>query len=492
MRVERCRVDPHARARAPHAVLGHACELAEPARALLARSEDPLPLLEMLGPLAAYPRGDVHDRRARRDLRERSRHLRGARIASLRRGRHRAHDDRLEEVDLSPPLGGDPLAPGLQCLRRRQRGTERHRADELGIPLPVVEAAIDDELPEQDADGVEVGGAPDRLDSKLLRRHVGELALEEALARVVNARPRLRDAEVEKASVAVDAHEDVLGRHVTMDDPERLAHLVRRFVRRMETGEHARDDREHDLHRDRRVRSEGALVQVAERHTVHVLLDEDDLISVEDHVEHGNDVGMVDPRGDARLVVEHRDELRVVDVLRMEPLRCDEPRDPLGRDEPRRVHRRHPSPRDRLVQHVATDDRRLHVLGECALVHRGTSESASKRAGLVRMEASSSTATASARASPERPRRSRSRKQPPPPIHSRARVAPTLSASHPPCAGRSSSGCARGLAGGPPQRAVRAPSLDGKSKQVGQARGVRTKMSATGSDTRSMKSTPSR
>src|SRR5262249_1693721 len=83
--------------------------------------------------------------------------------------------------------------------------------------------------------------------SKLLGRHVGELALHDAGCRLLGAAHHLRDSEIREACHTVDTDEDVVGGHVAMHDAERAALLVDRLVRGMETFEdvtqHSRSDR---------------------------------------------------------------------------------------------------------------------------------------------------------------------------------------------------------------------------------------------------------
>ena len=99
--------------------------------------------------------------------------------------------------------------------------------------------------------------------------------------------------------------------------------------------------------------------QPVQRHAVHVLLDEHDLVAGRHDVEHGHDVAVVDLRRDARLVEEHRDELGVLGELGMQALRGDDAREALVAHQARDVDRRHPAARDLAVQQVAADRDRL-------------------------------------------------------------------------------------------------------------------------------------
>src|SRR5262249_12787529 len=65
---------------------------------------------------------------------------------------------------------------------------------------------------------------------------------------------------------------------------------------------------------------------------------------------------MADARREARLVEEHRDELRILGELRGEPLDRDGPREADLAEEAAHVHRRHAARRDLVVERVAADD----------------------------------------------------------------------------------------------------------------------------------------
>src|SRR5262245_25806656 len=97
-----------------------------------------------------------------------------------------------------------------------------------------------------------------------------------------------------------------------MNDIEWFAAIVRCLVRSMKPGKHPGDHGEYDRERDGFFCGEGELEEVAERYAVDVLLNEDQFLAVDDDVEHRNDVRMMDPRGDARLVAEHLGELGIV------------------------------------------------------------------------------------------------------------------------------------------------------------------------------------
>src|SRR5262245_5178917 len=105
-----------------------------------------------------------------------------------------------------------------------------------------------------------------------------------------------------------------------MDDLERVTTLRTGLVCRVEAGKHAADDG-----RDHGERDGAFLVACCSqdrppRIPEDVLHDEQDLALVRDDVERRNDVRMMDARGNARLIEEHRDEIRVLREMRVQAL----------------------------------------------------------------------------------------------------------------------------------------------------------------------------
>ena len=168
----------------------------------------------------------------------------------------------------------------------------------------------------------------------------------------------LGDAEVEHARHAVGAHEDILRGHVAMDEPERLALLVDRHVRGVQALERAGHDGDDHARRQPFSTVARALDQARERLATDVLHHEEQLVLAHDHVERGDHVGVLDARGEARLVEEHRRELGVVRVLRMQPLDGDGPEEAGGPDEAAQMDSGHPARGDRVVDRVAIDEQR--------------------------------------------------------------------------------------------------------------------------------------
>jgi hypothetical protein len=140
---------------------------------------------------------------------------------------------------------------------------------------------------------------------------------------------------------------------------QRHAHLVDHLVRGVQAREDLRRDRDGDIDRDALLHLAGLVEQPVERCAVHELLDEQHLVLRGHDVEDRHHVAVVDLRCDARLVEEHRDELRVLGELGVQSLGRDDAREALVAHQTRDVDRRHAAPRDLSVQHVAADRRRL-------------------------------------------------------------------------------------------------------------------------------------
>ena len=227
----------------------------------------------------------------------------------------------------------------------------------------VDESAPDEPLPEHDPDRIDVGAPVDHSRRELLGRHVPELALDLAvLGRPVHTERRLRDAEIEHASDAVQAEKDVLRRHVTVDDVEGVAVLAASLVRSLESVQYADDDRhERALRQGNRLLAREAQQRV-QRLAVDVVHDEEQLALGGDHVEHRHDVRVLDARREASLVEEHRDELRVARELRVEALDRHRPREPGRASEPAQMDGRHPAMRDLLEENITPDRSGLMLL----------------------------------------------------------------------------------------------------------------------------------
>ena len=245
-------------------------------------------------------------------------------------------------------------SPGHQGARQLDASLERAH-DDHRLVVALEEPLPDEALPEHDRRGVDVGRSRHVAAVQLLGRHVGDLALDLPLAGRLQPTGGLGDAEVEHARGAVGADEDVLRAHVAVDDRQRMPLLVPGLVRGVQPVEHAAHYRGQQARRDALVLRLRRACQARERLALHVLHHQEDLAFGGDDVERGDDVGMTDTTGEAGLVEEHRHELRVLGVLRVQPLDGHRAREPDRAREPPEVHRRHAAGGDLPVEHVATD-----------------------------------------------------------------------------------------------------------------------------------------
>ena len=119
------------------------------------------------------------------------------------------------------------------------------------------------------------------------------------------------------------------------------------------------EDVRHDLRDETERRKMSAVLRgvdkLREALAVHVLHHQEQLAVGRDDVEHRNHVRMADPSGDAPLVSEHRDELGVLAVGRVEPLDRYGSLEPTGPIEPSDVHGCHAATRDLVCEDVPAD-----------------------------------------------------------------------------------------------------------------------------------------
>ena len=122
-------------------------------------------------------------------------------------------------ITISSSSGGTSRAYVLGGSTKPERTMSRSASP----PRPAVKRATREDLPEDDAERVEVASPVDVLAARLLGRHVPELAFEDARSSV--KRLRARDAEVGDLHRAFERQENVLRAHVAVDDLERLRPL---------------------------------------------------------------------------------------------------------------------------------------------------------------------------------------------------------------------------------------------------------------------------
>ena len=158
----------------------------------------------------------------------------------------------------------------------------------------------------------------DRLPGELLGRHVARLALDAAGARARQPARGVRDAEVAELDRAVLVEHHVRRRDVAMHDAPRLAAIVDGGVDGVQAAQHLADDVER--HRQRQ-RAPGTLRAIDRRSSAaHVLHDDVEDLALAADVEHLHHARVHDGAGDARLVEQHVDELRLAGELRQQHL----------------------------------------------------------------------------------------------------------------------------------------------------------------------------
>ena len=141
--------------------------------------------------------------------------------------------------------------------------------------------------------------------------HVRHLALELPFPRHVGTASRLRDAEIDDPRDAVASHDDVLRRHVPVHEPQQTPLFVAGLVRGVQTVQDRGDNRDRDSDRDVQSPLARQPEKARERLAVDVLHHEAQTALFRVDVEDADDVRVADAAGEARLVDEHRDEVRI-------------------------------------------------------------------------------------------------------------------------------------------------------------------------------------
>ena len=313
-------------------------------RRLLDRCDGPCTLGECVPrKLGHEPRNLGVARQGQYGLEGERHHL--GRLEALRRiPRERPEHDR---VDFCRKLGNQRAGPLHRVLQHHRH----HRP----LALRGEESLAAEQLPEDDPGGEDVGASVDGLSAQLLGRHVRELALHLPVTRRLRTATRLRDAEVDHARYAVRTDEDVLWRHVAVNDVERFSALVRRLVRRMQAVENA------DHHGREHIEGNapplaGGAGEPRQRLTLNEVHDEEDLVLEDHHVGGLHDVRVPNTRCQARFVDEHRDELGVLQELLVKALDGDGAREPNRPDEPAVMHASHAPGGNLVVDGVSADE----------------------------------------------------------------------------------------------------------------------------------------
>ncbi len=136
----------------------------------------------------------------------------------------------------------------------------------------------------------------------------------------------LGDPEVKHTRDAVRADQHVLRGHISVNDAQRLAPFVPRFVRRMQTVQYRDQDRASDRQRYRLLRATRGPQQGVQRLSMNVVHDDDEFVVVREHIQDGDHVGVKNPCRKLGFDQEHLSEVRVLEEVSMHPLGCHDAR----------------------------------------------------------------------------------------------------------------------------------------------------------------------
>jgi hypothetical protein len=243
------------------------------------------------------------------ELRELEAELARGSVALRRLARERLVEDAFElRRDLLVDLRDARNLRGLHLLHRLKVGV----AEKEALPC--------EELPENDADGEDVGTRVDVLSHRRLGREVRELALDDSRLALFELAIRLGEPEVHDLHLPVLRDEDVGRRHVAVHDVERNPVGVRQLVGVREP----LADLEGDVDRSFDGKVAAVLLDVLddrlEVRPVDELHDDEECAVADADVEDLNAVRMRELRREARLIEEHRDELLLRRQVRQNPL----------------------------------------------------------------------------------------------------------------------------------------------------------------------------
>ena len=243
--------------------------------------------------------------------------------------------------------------------RRRQDLDVANFLERRKVALADEQPLAGEQLVEHDAAREHVAAPIDRNAADLLGRHVAELALEDAGLRLVALVRGLRDAEVDDLDLALERHEDVLRRHVAVDEVELAAGLIALVVRVVEALTQLHDDEARLRDRHRLADLAAPIEHAAEIAAMNVL-ERDVVAAVDDaKIEDLRDVRVVQLDGELGLLDEHADELFVLRNVRKDPLDGNQPFEPLDSERLRAKHLGHAADVDPLEQIIFSDRSRL-------------------------------------------------------------------------------------------------------------------------------------
>jgi hypothetical protein len=246
------------------------------------------PWLGLLAELLLHVRAEAARRRAElrsgRERFDRLPHLVGGLVSLRWIERECLEDDRFERLG--------HICAVIARARNLSRDDRAHRQK---VVVGFEQATRGRELVEDDAEREHVTAPIERSRrSALLRRHVRGFALQRSgLGDLGCARGGLCDSEVDDLHVAVVADEDVRGRDVAMDEPERFAIRPELLVCVMECGRSRADDRDDVLERQLLLVLREVREQAPQVFAVHVLHREEVLVAFLADVVDLDDVVMV-------------------------------------------------------------------------------------------------------------------------------------------------------------------------------------------------------
>lgn len=235
-------------------------------------------------------------------------------------------------------VDGRPEARGRRCEVSRDEAFDRGRRRERGHAGETLE--------QHAAQGVDVGGCPDRARAEPFRRHVAERPGRGAGAGETGVRIRLREAEIHQVCEVPVVDEDVVGLHVPVAEPAAMGGV--------EGVGDLPDDLQGTLGGQRPgVGEQGAQVPTVDQSHV----DEQSAVDLAPVVDR-DDMGVVQLRGDPRFAQEPVTGGGIAGDRRAEELQGDDPA--LARVGGA-VDLAHPAAADELVDRVGAEARAAEV-----------------------------------------------------------------------------------------------------------------------------------
>ena len=310
-------------------------------------------LVVELGEKLRHPGGVDSGRRLRQKLRQVVAQLLAVRVAVLEVGRQRLQGDAIQLGRHAPrALGrrdqlGVPHAPqqllgGVLILGRARRAPRREE-------LPAGE-----QLPENDAGGVEIGAAVDLLAARLLGRHVADLAVDDPGRGLLDLQGGRRQPEVGQPHLAAVREQHVRRRDVPVHQLD-----VAEVVRVVEAARHLARQVGGDVDRKGDPLLGAAVPGGAEIAPLDVVHRQVDLAAGLSRVEHRDQVPVREAHDHLGLVAE---ALQVFLVRQVRQDRLDDAE--LGavlRPRQRQIERAHPAAGQRLEEDVLTEPAREFV-----------------------------------------------------------------------------------------------------------------------------------